>query len=538
MNSHSSVLSHNMHYGSGRESQPDSLPASRKGTSRSAIPGPRPPLIGWQARLLPILRDPVLGMLKLRQRYGDIVAFGQSPAAPVLIFGPEYNHQVLTNPALFYNLDVNSGVAPIQMPRHTAAARLLSGVAGMNGEKHTHHRRLLMPAFHKKRVEMLRDTIVACTEAHLAGIRGSRQTLTPDPRPPTPVEVDLAHEMVELSLSLAVSGLLGLRPGEEGHHVHDLLSAWGKSALSISVELLPFDRPGFPYRRFLRLSEQLEEEFRQVIAQKRDQRARAQSPLPQGVAAHAFPLQDTQSSDDRGDALSILLDAQDEQGDGLSDAELMGHLTTFFTAGHETSASALTWTLFLLAQHPQVMHDLMDELDATLHGDAPSLQQLGELPLLEGVINESLRLFPPGTWMLRTSTAPFTIGGYDLPEATHLVFSPAVTHRQPDIYPEPNRFLPERWSTIKPSTYEYLPFGGGPRRCLGATFALMELKVALPIILQRYRLEVLDGTRVDRGGTILSFPRGGLPTHLHPQDRQFTRSRLRGNIHQLLDLHA
>jgi cytochrome P450 len=179
----------------------------------------------------------------------------------------------------------------------------------------------------------------------------------------------------------------------------------------------------------------------------------------------------------------------------------------------------------------------MDELDGALHGGPPTLEQMDSLPLLEGVINESLRLFPPGTWMLRTSTGPFTIGPYELPAGTHLVFSPAVTHRRPDLYPQPNRFLPERWSAIKPSTYEYLPFGAGPRRCLGATFALMELKLVLPIILQRYRLEVPDGTRVDRGGTILSFPKKGLPIRLHIQDRNFARAHIKGNIHDLLDLN-
>jgi cytochrome P450 len=488
-------------------------------SGRSSIPGPRTPLIGWQVRLIPFLRDPVVGMLELQRRYGNIVAFGQSPSAPLLVFGPEYNHQLLANSALFYNLDVNSSVSPIRMPQHAAAARLLSGVAGMNGEKHTQHRRLLMPAFHKKRVELLRDTMVACAEAHLAGWQADK-------------EIDLVEEMVELSLSLAVSGLLGLRPGEEGHRVRGLLRDWGKHALLASVHILPLDLPAFPYRRFLKLSEGLEAEFRAVITRKRS-------------GAKGVKGSGSIHERDEGDALSILLDAQGEESEGerLSDSELMGHLTTLFTAGHETSAAALTWTLFLLSQHPQVMHDLMDELDGTLRGSPPTLEQMDSLPLLEAVINESLRLFPPGTWMLRTSTAPFTIGPVEthcnvsLPAGTHVVFSPAVTHRQPDLYPEPNRFLPARWSAIKPSPYEYLPFGAGQRRCLGATFALMELKLVLPMILQRYRLAVPDGTRVDRGGIILSFPKRGLPVRLHAQDRHFTSSRLTGNIHDLLDLN-
>src|SRR5207248_6542887 len=145
------------------------------------------------------------------------------------------------------------------------------------------------------------------------------------------------------------------------------------------------------------------------------------------------------------------------------------------------------WTLFLLSQHPRVMHDLMDEMDAKLKGGAPTIEQMyGELPLLEGVINESLRMFPPGMWIYRTSAGPFQLGPYKLPKGTHIIFSPAATHYRSDIYEEPHRFMPERWSTIDPSTYEYLPFGGGPRRCLGATFAQTELRIALALILQHF----------------------------------------------------
>src|SRR5262245_57990969 len=116
-------------------------------------PGPRTlPALDWIGNVLCILRDPVVHLLKLQAKYGDIVVLGRRKSAPVVIFSPEYNHQVLTHPEIFYNLDVNSPDSPIQMPQNTAAARLLSGVAGMNGAKHIRHRRMLMPAFHKKRV--------------------------------------------------------------------------------------------------------------------------------------------------------------------------------------------------------------------------------------------------------------------------------------------------------------------------------------------------------------------------------------------------
>jgi cytochrome P450 len=236
-----------------------------------------------------------------------------------------------------------------------------------------------------------------------------------------------------------------------------------------------------------------------------------------------------------GDALTLLLEARHEDGTGLSQSDLLGHLSTLFTAGHETTASALTWTLFLLSQHPDIMHDLMDDLDSNLKGEAPTLEQLKSLPLLENVVNEGLRMFPPGMWIFRTAVAPFELGKYSLSAGLQLVFSPTATHYRPDIYANPNVFDPRRWETIQPATYEYIPFGGGPRRCLGAIFALLEMKLALAIILQRWRLEVPYRHKVDRGGTILSFPKDGLPVTLRPQDRRFAHSAVQGNVHDLVN---
>lgn len=473
-------------------------PATLTG-SAPAMPGPRPmPVLGWRGNLLPILRDPAVRLRRLQQSYGDIIALARDDNKHVFVFSPEYNHQLLSNQHLFYSLDSQSSDSPIRMPRDTAAARLFSGVAGMNGPKHTQQRRLLMPAFHKKRVDALRDTMVACTEAHIANWRSGQQ-------------IDIAYEMKELSMSLAVSGLLGLDPQHEGTHVRHLVERWSMSAMSIPVGFLQWDAPGTPYHRFLALSERLEAEFLAVIRLKRE------------------------NSIDNGDALAILLQARDEDGGSLTDTELLGHLTSLFTAGHESTASALTWTLFLLSQHPHVLADLLDELDGNLHGDPPTVERLAGLPLLEYVINESMRLLPPVMWFLRTSTAPFTMGPYELPQGATILASPFVTHRREEIYPQPDNFLPARWKTLDPSPYEYMPFGGGPRRCLGATFAMMELRLVLPTILQRFRLSVPPGTRVDRSGTLLSLPKHRLPMTVSPQDRQFASPGVRGNIHDIVD---
>ncbi|HST03441.1 MAG TPA: cytochrome P450 [Chloroflexia bacterium] len=473
--------------------------------SSSQLPGPRlSPMLGWWPNVLPMLRDPAISMLHLWYRYGDAVSLGNYRDAPILIvFSPEYNRYVLTNNDIFYSLDVNSGDALFKVPPDTSAARLLSGIASMNGEEHTAHRRLLMPSFHKKRVDALRDSMVECVENHIAGWRDG------DPR-------ILVNEMLDLTLAVAIVGLIGLNPAEEGKRVRNLIEQWSQRGLTPQVALLPYDLPGTPYRRFRVLSEQVEAELIEVIKRKRTR---------------------VGSADDgnEGDALALLIHAQDEDGTLLSDSDLIGHLSTLFTAGHETTASALTWTLFLLTQHPHILADLVDELDGVLHGDAPSLEQLHNLPLLDNIVNEGLRMFPPGMWIFRTAVKPFELGPYSQPAFSQLIFSPTVTHYRPDLYPNPHTFDPHRWETINPTPYEYLPFGGGPRRCLGATFALLEIKLALSIILQRWRIEVPHRHRVDRSGTILSRPKDGPPITIHKQDRHFVHSAVRGNIHDLVD---
>jgi cytochrome P450 len=459
------------------------------------------PLLGWQATALHLMRDPVLHLSRLRQRYGDVVALGREVGSPVCVFGPEYNHQVLTDTGLFYCLDVTDSTAPLRMPRNTAASRLLTGLTGMNGVRHKQHRRLLLPAFHRERVELLADTIAACAERHVERWHVGQQ-------------IDLRQEMVELSLSVAIEGLLGLDAVDQGQQVRHLLSLWSKYGLSPRVMLFPWNLPGLPYRRFVDHADRLEAALLAVIESKK----------AQGLAG--------------SDALTMLLQARDEDDQPLSGDVLLGHLTTLFTAGHETTASALTWILFLLSQHPHILSALREEIDAGGSGTTSVLEQTRRRPLLTNVIQEGLRMFPPGMWLVRTCTAPCTFGPYSLPAGTHIVISPAVTHYQADIYERPHAFLPRRWETISPSPYQYLPFGNGPRRCLGATFAMMEMQIVLPLILQRFHPVVPPNTRVDRGGSVLSLPRGGLPVVLQSpeQAQRLPAPRLRGNIHDLVEL--
>jgi cytochrome P450 len=198
--------------------------------------------------------------------------------------------------------------------------------------------------------------------------------------------------------------------------------------------------------------------------------------------------------------------------------------------------AALAWTLLLLAQQPRILADVVDELDSVLHGGAPTLEQLPRLPLLERVIKESMRVLPPASVMSRVSTEPFQLGPYAMPKGSIVTISPYITHRLPELYPEPRAFKPERWETVDASPYDYIPFGAGPRMCIGASFAMMEIKPVLAMVLQRYRLTVVPGTRVNYQVKITLSPKGGLPMIVARQDRHFRTTEVRGTVQRLVDL--
>ncbi len=369
----------------------------------------------------------------------------------------------------------------------------------MNGDQHRRQRRLVLPAFHRRRVETYRDQMVALTARMLDGWRVGRR-------------LNIAGEMQQLTLCIATATLFGLDATQEAGSVGRLIHQWMALNESIGVLLLPRPWPGTPLRRLLALSEQIEARILTMIGQKRADLA------------------------GQNDVLAMLIQARDEDGAALTDTDLIGQAGLIFIAGHETSSNALTWTLFLLSQHPRVLADVLDELAGALRGDAPTVEQLDRLPLLERVIKESMRLLPPATFMMRVSTAPFELGPYALPSGATVTLSPYITHHMPALYPEPERFLPERWLTIDPSVYEYVPFGAGPHMCLGATFATMEIKIVLAMLLQRYQLALSPGARIDRRVKITMSPKYGMPMLVAPRGERLQPGAVRGNIREMVEL--
>jgi cytochrome P450 len=234
---------------------------------------------------------------------------------------------------------------------------------------------------------------------------------------------------------------------------------------------------------------------------------------------------------------------------GLTDEELVGQTAVLFGAAHMTTAHSLTWTLLLLSQHPSVMHELWQEWQKAgsreqeaggARDEMPladgSLPKGEELSLLDRVIKESMRLLPASAYSQRINTEAVQIGPLFLPRGTGIVFTPLVTHHLAEIYNQPEKFLPDRWQTLRPSPYAYHPFGAGPRLCIGGPLATAIIRIALRRILSRFRLSMVPGTDVGiHVESTMLVPTNGLPMRIHPPDGEFTSSPIGGRIHELVE---
>jgi cytochrome P450 len=217
--------------------------------------------------------------------------------------------------------------------------------------------------------------------------------------------------------------------------------------------------------------------------------------------------------DDGDDLLSMLLAARDEKGARMSDKQLRDEVMTIFLAGHETTANALSWTWHLLAEHPEVERKLHEELDETLAGRLPTVEDLSRLRYTDMIVKESLRLYPPAWAFGREAVGACEIGGYHVPTGTQLIMSQWVMQRDPRYYEHPTEFRPERWAdglSERLPRYAYFPFGGGPRLCIGQSFAKMEANLLLATLAHRFRLRPASGERVTPRPSITLRPGDGM----------------------------
>ncbi len=475
------------------------------------LPGPRPVLGPW-LHLVRTSRDPLGEIGQRFARFGPLVGLvgGDLRAVPavarwVFVHGPELGAEVVGAPEVFRKPPLSKQLfrrGPPASDREAAGRRWGAGLFGIDGDEHRRQRRMMMPAFHRARIE------AACAEIGALAAAEVDRWRVDDVR-------DVRGDMAVLTLRVAARCLLGERLGvADGAAMSPRIRQTLRLLIRPSVFVAPFDLPGLPYRQFLDAAVDAERTVRAVIAARR--------------AAGA----------EGGDVLSTLLHARDEAGEPLSEDQLVEHAGVMLLAGHETSSNALTWTLFLLSQHPTVAAALGDELAGTLRGDAPTLAQLSQLPLLDRVVKESLRVLPPVPLNARVVGADTTLRGHFLPAGTNLLMSAYHTHHMPDLFFAPGRFDPGRWEGREPGPHAYVPFGAGPRTCIGAAFAQAEIKTILAVILQRYRPAFVPRGRVDRLASITLSPRHPLWMRLQPA-RGATDAgvgEVRGDVRELVEL--
>ena len=428
--------------------------------------GPSQGLKRWS--LGPLNNNPLEYFTKVAREYGDVAGLRVLNFKTVFI-----NHPSLIEEVLVTNARKYSKGRVLRANRHVFGEGLLTS----EGDFWLRQRRLAQPAFHRARVASYAATMVDYTERMVQGWRGGE-------------ERDAHQEMMRLTLEIVAKTLFDAdveRDAQEvGKSLELLLEIGANFRRTIFV---PHWLPTPTNLRVRREVKQIEKILYRIIAERRA------------------------SGRDAGDLLSMLLSAQDEDGSRMTDRQLRDETITLFLAGHETTASTLSWTWWLLARHPAVEAKLHAELDAVLGDRAPTLDDLPKLRYTGHLITESLRLYPAAWGMARLVVEDHEIAGYAVTKGMGVAMAQWVVHRDPRWYDAPEEFRPERWEDDllkRLPRFAYFPFGGGPRQCIGNAFALMEAALILATIARKFRFLLVADHPVVPLASITLRPRHGV----------------------------
>jgi cytochrome P450 len=388
----------------------------------------------WVLRPVPFIE-------RCRERYGDFFTVRFVMGDIVWICDPDVIKRVFTgDPDV---LHAGEGNAPPLEPIMGRNSVLL-----LDEPEHMRQRKLMLPSFHGERMQRYGEQMQDVTDREIDGW-------------PVGTPFPLRMRTQAITLEVIMRTVFGVREAERLARLRDALSPLldiGTNQLAMVSIAFPFMRSTFGKRvwdNFLRLRGEADDLIYDEIGRRRED----------------------PSTPDRDDVLSILLQARDDEGEPLTDVELRDELMTLLVAGHETTATSIAWAFDLLLHHPDKLARLQDELAA--EGDE----------YLDAVIKETLRIRPVVPGVVRKLTQQLELRGYEIPAGTRIAPNIYLTHRNPSVYPEPDRFLPERFLENGTDTYSWIPFGGGIRRCLGASFAMYEMKVVIPAILRRVDVE-------------------------------------------------
>lgn len=419
-----------------------------------------------------------LGFLLETRRYGDLVTVRFGPYISFIVNHPDLIHQILVTDAdKFYKAAITRKVMEPVVGK---------GLFSNEGEPWKRQRRLTQPAFHTRRIGAYADVMVKHTLRQIA-------TWTPG----STRSID--REMAELTMGIIAETLFNAEVGPEA-------DAIGQAVTTVlSIMNRRFDRL-FPTPNWLPIPENWT--FKREIARL-------------DALIQRFIDERRRTGEDRGDLLSMLLLAQDEDDGGfMTDKQVRDEAITLFGAGHETTSNALMWTFYCLSEHPEVETRLHAEIDAVLGERPPTLDDLLRLPYTEMVIKEAMRLYPPAWSATREPKTDVTLGGWLVRRGEAIMLNFYGVHRDPRFFPDPERFDPERFNPENEKRipkYAYLPFGGGPRICIGNAFAMMEARLILATIAQRFTLRLAPGHTVTPERVFTLRSKGGMPMIVMPR---------------------
>ena len=419
---------------------------------------------------------------------GSPVPFSRGGRIHVLAAGAEVNRQVLSQPDLFHSH------SPIMRGhRDSAHRRLRPGIFTMNGEEHRCHRRIMQQPFAKSTVASYTATMAGLIDQFIDRWSVGKS-------------IDMYDEMIELTNWVASNILYGNKDFATSVKISRLVGSWLQLENKASRKILRLKLPGTAYKALLQQAEILETEMLALIKNNREE------------------------GNNGNDVLSLMVRAADTPNSGMSNADLTAHLVILYAAGYLTTANVVAWAIFLIAQFPSIAAELDEELKTQLADWPPDREKLESLPVLNGVVHEALRLLPPVPHAARIATQPVDVAGIPLKRRDKVLISAYFTHRDPEVFPNPDQFDPSRWRTIKPGPYEFIPFSGGSRLCLGYSFALLEMKLIVARIMQRYRIGVVPHSHIDLVWEQTLKPKTGIPMVAYSRDEAFATSPVTGDI--------
>lgn len=407
------------------------------------------------------------------RRHGDAIRFRLGRRTLYLFSHPDLAEEVLVKQS-------DRFVKVYDPQRPTGLALVLgNGLVTSSGEVWKRHRRIIQPIFHRSRMATMADRMAQVGEQRMAAWNNRAGST-----------IDIATEMMQLALEVISQTMFSTSMTQHTDRISHALQISIKHAFdSFSNPLfLPLWVPTARNREFHSVMQFMDGLMYGLLAERRHSRAH------------------------HDDLLDLLLQARDEEtGEGLSDQELRDEALTIFAAGHETTANALAWTWYLLATHPEARARFHEEIDKVLQGRTPSADDLQLLPYTRAVFDESLRLYPPAPAVQRKAATPTTVGSVSLPEGAFVLVGTYNLHRHPAFWSNPEQFVPERWlNGARPSNrYAYMPFGAGPRTCVGLHFASVEGPLLLALIGRRYDLQLAQ-EKVEPHLMVTLRPKDGL----------------------------